>query len=124
MKRRKESIRRDHTETAFMVAFFAAGAGVSATEWVYYQATDVAFWDTWRLHPLSAFIGTLCFVCCLYGMQVLNGRRSPLRFLQPYTPLLGASGINVALRRNSLWLIPFAVLSIVWSVLQVRGSRR
>lgn len=123
MKRRRVNAQKDHTETAFLIAAATACAALMATEIIYSAATDVVFWDTWRLHPLSIFIGTVSFVCCLYSMQVLNQRRSPLGYLLPYTPLLGASGLNLALRRNSLWLIPFAVVSVLWSLLQVRTSR-
>ena len=124
MKRHRANNQKDHTETAFLIAASAACAGVIATEVIYSAATDVVFWETWRLHPLSIFIGILSFICCLYSMQILNGRKSPMRYLRPYTPLLGASGLNLVLKRNSLWLIPFAVISVLWSVLEVRTLRR
>ena len=124
MKRRRVNAQKDHTETAFLIAAATACAAVMATEIIYSAATDVVFWDTWRLHPLSIFIGILRFICCLYSMQILNGRKSPMRYLRPYTPLLGASGLNLVLKRNSLWLIPFAVISVLWSVLEVRTLRR
>jgi len=124
MKRRRANVQEDHTGMAFMIAAFAAVAALYATEWVYYNATDLAFWGTGHLHSLSLFIGTLSFVCCLYGLQVLNNRKSPTRYLHPYIPLLGVSGLNLALKRNNSWLIPFAVVSVLWSVFQVRTSRR
>jgi uncharacterized membrane protein YgdD (TMEM256/DUF423 family) len=124
MKRHRANVQTDHTETAFLIAASAAGAGIIGSEIIYSAATDVAFWDTWRLHPLSIFVGTASFIGCLYCMQVLNRRKSPMRYLGPYTPLLGASGINLVLKQNSLWLIPFAVIGVLWSMFQVHTSRR
>ena len=124
MRRRRANVQNDHTETAFLIAASAACAGIIGAEIIYGAATDVTFWETWRLHPLSIFTGCASFICCLYTMQVLNGRQSPMRYLSPYAPLLGASGLNLVLKQSSLWLIPFAVISVVWSVFQVRTSRR
>lgn len=112
--------KKDHTDTAFMIAAFAGCAAVAAAEDVYYFATDVVFWDTWRLHPSSVFIGTLVFLITLYLMQRLNNAKHALRYLGPYTPLLGASSANLALKLNGFWLLPVAALSIAWSVVQVR----
>ena len=74
---------------AFMVAAFAGCAAVAASEDIYYFATDVVFWNTWRLHPSSVFIGTLVFLVTLYLLQRLNNARNalPLR-LRPYAAAL------------------------------------
>ena len=107
---------------AFMVAAFAGCAAVAASEDIYYFATDVVFWNTWRLHPSSVFIGTLVFLVTLYLLQRLNNAKDALRCLGPYTPLLGASSANLALKLNGFWLLPVVVVSVIWSVLQVRGG--
>ncbi len=103
-----------------MIAAFAGCAAVAAAEDVYYFATDVVFWNTWRLHPSAVFIGTLVFLITLYLMQRLNNAKHALRYLGPYTPLLGASSANLALKLNGFWLLPIAAVSIAWSVVQVR----
>ena len=118
--RSREKDKKDHTDTAFMIAAFAGCAAVAAAEDVYYFATDIVFWNTWRLHPSSVFIGTLVFLITLYLLQRLNNVKHALRYLGPYTPLLGASGANLALKLNGFWLTPVVVLSVIWSVLQVR----
>ena len=105
-----------------MIAAFAGSAAFAACEDVYYFATDVVFWHTWRLHPSSAFIGTISFLIALYMLQRLNNARHALRYLGPYTPLLGASSANLALNLNGFWLLPVVAVSIAWSVLQVRGD--
>lgn len=107
---------------AFIIAAFAGCAAVAACEDVYYFATDVVFWNTWRLHPSSVFIGTLVFLIALYLLQRLNDAKHALRYLGPYTPLLGASTANLALKLNGFWLLPIAAASVTWSVLQVRGE--
>ncbi len=122
--RSREKYRKDHTDTAFMIAAFAGCAAVAACEDVYYFATDVVFWDTWRLHPSSMFIGTLTFLLTLYLLQRLNNVKHALRYLGPYTPLLGASSANLALKLNGFWLVPVVIVSVTWSVWQVRGLPR
>ena len=118
----RQGYKKDHTDTAFMIATFAGCAAVAACEDVYYFATDVVFWHTWRLHPSSVFVGTLVFLITLYLLQRLNNVKHALRYLGPYTPLLGASSANLALKLNGLWLLPVIAVSITWSVLQVRGE--
>lgn len=120
--RSREKYKKDYTDTAFMIAAFAGCAAVAASEDVYYFATDVVFWHTWRLHPSSVFIGTLVFLIALYLLQRLNNAKRALRYLGPYTPLLGASSANLALKLNGFWLLPVVAISITWSVLQVRGQ--
>ena len=120
--RSREKYKKDHTDMAFMVAAFAGCAAIAASEDVYYSATDVVFWNTWRLHPSSVFIGTLVFLIALYLLQRLNNAKHALRYLGPYTPLLGASSANLALKLNGFWLLPVVAFSVAWSVLQVRGD--
>jgi hypothetical protein len=115
--------KKDYTDTAFMIAAFAGCAAVAAAEDVHYFATDVVFWNTWRLQPTSVFIGTLVFLITLYLMQRLNNARHALRYLGPYGLLLGASGANLAVKLNGFWLLPVVAVSIVWSVMQVRELR-
>ena len=54
----------------------------------------------------------------------MNDRKHALHYLEPYTPLLGFSGANLALKVHTAWLLPVAAVSIVWSVLQVRRLRQ
>ena len=104
-----------------MIAAFSGCAIVVLVEDISYAATGVVFWNTGRFHPISVFLGTLTFLISLYVLQRLNDSKRALRYLQPYTPLLGASSANLALKLNSLWLLPVILLSIVWSVSQVRA---
>jgi len=95
--------------------------GFGAAEDFHYMATDIGFWNTWHFQPLSFFVGTLSFLAVLYLLLHLNGSKRPLRYLEPYTPLLGASGANLALKLNAAWLVPVTVFSVAWSVIQVRN---
>src|SRR5581483_4364219 len=103
--RSRERHIKDHSDTAFMIAAFAGCAAVAACEDFYYFASDVVFWHTWRLHPSSVFIGTLTFLVALYLLQRLNNAKHALRYLGPYTLLLGAASANLALKLNGFWLL-------------------
>jgi hypothetical protein len=123
-KRRKEwRQQQDQTGMAFAISGLFAGAIVALGEDVFYFATDVPFWDTWRFHPVSIFAGTLVFLGLLYLLLRMNDRAHAFQYLEPYMPLLGLSGANLALKLNSAWLLPVALACVVWSVFQVRRMR-
>jgi hypothetical protein len=109
---------------AFAIAGIFACAVVALVEDIFYFATDVPFWNTWRFHPISIFAGTIAFIVLLYLLQRMNNRERALQYLEPYLPLLGFSGANLALRLNTAWLLPVAFVSVVWSVAQVRKGTR
>jgi hypothetical protein len=107
---------------AFGIAGIFACAIVALVEDIFYSASDVPL-SSWRFHPISIFIGTLAFLSLLYLLQSMHDRERALLYLEPYTPLLGFSGINLALKLNVAWLVPVAVACIVWSMAQVRRLR-
>ena len=120
---RKRKEQNDHTGMAFGIAAIFALVIVEVVEDIFYFATDVPFWDTWRFHPVSIFSGTLAFLGLLYVLQRMQDREHALQYLEPYLPLLGLSGANLALKLNGLWLFPVAAACAVWSVAQVRRLR-
>ena len=105
-----------------IAAIFACGI-VGVAEDLYYFATDVVFWNTWRFHPASIFTGTVAFLGLSYFLLRMHDREHALRYLEPYMPLLGLSGANLALKVNGAWLLPVAFACAVWSVAQVRRLR-
>ena len=105
-----------------IAAIFACGI-VGVVEDMYYFATDVVFWNTWRFHPASIFTGTLAFLGLPYFLLRMHDREHALRYLEPYMPLLGLSGANLAFKLNGAWLLPVAFACAVWSVAQVRRLR-
>ncbi len=114
---------QDHTGTAFGIAAIFGLVIVEVVEDIFYFATDVPFWNTWRFHPASFFVGTLAFLGLLYVLQRMHDRQHALRYLEPFTPLLGLSGANLAFKLNAAWLLPVALGCAVWSVAQVRRLR-
>lgn len=124
MRRRiKERERRDSTDTAFVIAAIFAFASIALIEDGYYFATGVSFWSTLRFHPLSILVGMLSFLVLLYLLQRMNDRARALDYLKPYAPLLGFSALNIVLKLNTAWALPFAVVSVTGSVMQVRRLR-
>lgn len=105
-----------------IAAIFACGI-VGVAEDMYYFATDVVFWNTWRFHPASIFTGTVAFLGLSYFLLRMHDREHALRCLEPYMPLLGLSGANLAFKLNGAWLLPVAFGCAVWSVAQVRRLR-
>jgi hypothetical protein len=108
---------------AFAISGIFACALVEVVEDIFYFATDVPFWNTWRFHPVSIFVGTLAFLGLLYCLQRMNHQERALQYLEPYLPLLVFSGVNLALKLNAAWLLPGALFSVAWSVVQVRRLR-
>jgi hypothetical protein len=120
-RRRKEQ--QDHSAMAFGIAAIFAVVIVEVVEDIFYFATDVPFWNTWRFHPASIFAGTLAFLGLLYVLQRMHDREHALQYLGPYLPLLGLSGANLALKLNGVWLFPVALACAAWSVARVRRLR-
>jgi hypothetical protein len=57
---------QNHTGMPFAMSGIFACTIAAAVEDVFYSATDVAFWNTFRFHPVSIFAGTWLFsVCCM-----------------------------------------------------------
>ncbi len=108
---------------AFAISGIFACALVEVVEDVLYFAADVPFWNAWRFHPVSIFAGTLAFLGLLYILQRMNDPAHALQYLEPYIPLVGFSGANLALKLNPTWLLPVALFSVAWSVVQVRRLR-
>ena len=106
----------------WIAAIFGCGV-VGVVEDTYYFATDVVFWNTWRFHPASIFMGTLAFLGLLYFLMRMHEREHALRYLEPYIPLLGLSAANLALKLNGAWLLPVAFACALWSATQVRRLR-
>ena len=122
-RRRKDRAPEDHTEMAFIIAAIFACVVVAGVEDTLEIAPTAPLWDIWRYHPFSIFAGALTFISLLYLLQLVNDRQHALKYLEPYALLLGSSGANLAIKANSVWLLPVAVVSIVWSVFQVRRRR-
>ena len=122
-KRKERRQKKDHTGMAFAIAGLFTCAVVVLVEDIVYSVTDEPSWKTLRFHPVSIFVGTLVFLGLLYLLQRMNDRERAPQYLEPYLPLLGFSGLNLALKLNVVWLVLVAVASIVWSVAQVRRLR-
>ncbi len=122
-RRRKERRQDDHTGMAFAIAGVFGCALIAAIDDILYSATDAPFWSMWRFHPASIFAGTLAFLGLLYLLQRMNDPAHAFQYLGPYSPLLGLSGLNLALKLDGAWLLPVAVGCIVWSVVQARRLR-
>jgi len=116
--------REDHTQIAFVIAGIFACLVIAVIEDVSQSAASASSSGFWHFHPVSIFVGTLTFMGLMYFLQRMNDRKHALRYLEPYTLLLGLSGANLALKVNTAWLLPIAVVSIAWSVVQVRRLRQ
>jgi len=107
---------------AFIIAAIVACLAVAVVEDVLYFATGVPFWST-GFHAVSIFAGTAVFLGLLYFLQRMHDRRHALQYLEPYFPLLVATGANVVLKLNVAWLLPIAVACVFWSIVQMRKIR-
>jgi len=106
----------------WIAAIFACGI-VGVTEDIYYFATEIVFWNTWRFHPASIFLGTLAFLGLLYFLMRMHDRDHAALYLEPYVPLLVLSCANLVLKFNGAWLLPVAFAGALWSMAQVRRLR-
>jgi hypothetical protein len=106
---------------AFIISAIFSCATILVLEDGYYS--DRPFWGIWRFHSPSLFVGTAAFVGLLYFLQHMNDKRYALKYVQPYTPLLVFSGLNLVFKLSATWFALIAVMSISWSVYQVRRLR-
>ncbi len=105
----------------FIIAVIFSCATILVLEDGYYS--DRPFWGNWRFHLPSLFVGTAAFVGLLYFLQYLNDKRYALKYVEPYAPLLVFSGLNLVFKLSAIWFALIAVMSISWSVFQVRRLR-
>jgi hypothetical protein len=120
-RRHKDRTQEDHTAMAFIISAIFSCATILVLEDGYYS--DRPFWGIWRFHSPSLFVGTAAFVGLLYFLQHMNDKRYALKYVQPYTPLLVFSGLNLVFKLSATWFALIAVMSITWSVYQVRRLR-
>ena len=106
---------------AFIIAVIFSCATIIVLEDGFYS--DRPFWGIWHFHLLSLFVGTSAFMGLLYFLQHMNDKRYALKYVQPYTPLLVFSGLNLVFKLSATWFALIAVMSITWSVYQVRRLR-
>jgi hypothetical protein len=84
------------------------------------EGSPESFLRTWRIQPVSMFVGAVVYVAMLYLLQLLNDRERALKYVYPYVPLVVFSGINLTLRVNPLWVAIVALACFGGSVLQIR----
>ncbi|MGA2371696.1 MAG: hypothetical protein ACLPPV_22585 [Candidatus Korobacteraceae bacterium] len=121
-RKRKDKQQEDQSQMAFIIAAIVACLAVAVVEDILYFATGVPFWST-GFHPVSIFAGSAVFLGLLYFLQRMHDRRHALQYLEPYFPLLVATGANVVLKLNTVWLLPIALACVFWSVAQMRKIR-
>ena len=81
-----------------------AAAAVAEDLRYFAEGSPDSFLQTWRIQPVSMFVGSLVFVTTLYLLQRLNDRQHALNYVFPYVPLVVFSGIDLAARLNPLWV--------------------
>ena len=116
--RRREQSHVDYTATAFVIAAVLSVAALISLEDSFYS--DRPFWKTWHFHAPTLLAGAVTFVGLLYFLQYMNDTRHAVKYVEPYVPLLLFSGINIMLRASAIWFALIALVSISWSVFQVR----
>ena len=120
-RRRKDRTHQDHTTMAFIIAVIFSCATILVLEDGYYS--DRPFWGIWHFHLPSLFVGTGVFVGLLYFLQHMNDRKYALKYVEPYSLLLLFSGLNLVFKLSAAWFALIAVVSVSWSVFQVRRLR-
>ena len=111
----------DHTAMAFIIAVVLSLTALISLEDSFYS--DPPFWKTWHFHAPTLLAGIVVFVGLLYVLQYVNDKRHALKYVEPYAPLLLFSGINIMFKLSAGWFAVIAVVSISWSVFQVRRLR-
>ena len=106
----------------------AAIAGVLAAAVVedlryFAEGSPESFLQTWRIQPVSMFVGSIVFVAILYMLQLLNDHERALKYVYPYAPLVLISGANLAVKLNPMWVVAVALVCAGCSFLQVRIMR-
>ena len=100
---------------------FAAAAVVEDLRY-FAEGSPDSFLQTWRIQPVSMFVGSLLFVTTLYLLQRLNDRQHALNYVFPYVPLVVFSGLDLAIRLNPLWVGAVAALCFGWSIVQIYST--
>lgn len=106
----------------FAIAAIAAVTAAAVVEDLRYfaEGSPESFLRTWRIQPVSMFIGSVVYVVTLYLLQLLHDRRHAVKYVYPYVPLLAFSGVDVAIRLSPLWIAFVALVCVGCSILQVR----
>jgi drug/metabolite transporter (DMT)-like permease len=126
MSRKRKA--RDRGGDMLMPFGIAAIAGVLAAAVVedlryFADGSPESFLQTWRIQPVSMFVGSLVYVAMLYMLQLLNDRERALKYVYPYVPLVLFSAANLAIRLNPVWVAVVALVCAGCSLLQVRVVR-
>jgi len=121
-KKRKTRDRRDDLLMSFGIAAIAGVLAAAVVEDLRYfaEGSPDSFLLTWRIQPLSMFIGSLAYIGVLYMLQLLHDREQALKYVYPYVPLVLFSGANLGMRLNPVWVALVALLCAACSFLQVR----
>ena len=119
---------RDRGGDMVMPFGIAAIAGVLAAAVVedlryFAEGSPESFLHTWRVQPVSIFVGSLVFIAILYLLQLLNERERALKYAYPYVPLVLLSGANLAVKLNPVWVVAVAAVCAGCSFLQVHVAR-
>lgn len=106
----------------FAIAAIAAVTAAAVVEDLRYfaEGSPESFLQTWRIQPVSMFIGSLVYVVTLYLLQLLNDRKHAVKYVIPYVPLVAFSGADLAIRLNPVWVAVVALVCVGCSILQVR----
>jgi hypothetical protein len=120
-KKRNPAERGNITILTFgMAAVVGVLAAAVAEDLRYFaEGSPDSFLQTWRIQPVSMFVGSLVFVTTLYLLQRLNDRQHALNYVFPYVPLVVFSGLDLAIRLNPLWVAVVAAACLGWSILQI-----
>ena len=121
-RKRNSRVHGDVTSLTFGIAVIVGGVAAAVVEDLRYfaEGSPESFLQTWRIQPVSMFVGSLVFVATLYLLQRLNDRPRALNYVFPYVPLLIFSGIDLAVRMNPLWVAAVALACVGCSILQIR----
>jgi hypothetical protein len=103
-RKRKARSQQDHTFMAFSIAALSGLTVIALAEDIRYfaEGSPESFLQTFRVQPISMFVGSLAFVTILYLLQRLNDREHALDYVYPYVLLVAVSAFDLALRFNSV----------------------
>ena len=119
---RKARDRNDGMLKPFVIAAIVAVTTAAVVEDLRYfaEGSPESFLQTWRIQPVSMFIGSLVYVVALYLLHFLNDRRHAVKYVIPYAPLVALSTADLAIRLSPLWIAFVALVCVGCSILQVR----
>ena len=122
-RKRKAHGGGDDRAMTFGIAAIVGVTAVAVAEDLRYfaEGSPESFLRTWRIQPVSMFVGSLVYVGMLYVLQLLNDRERALKYVYPYLKLLFLSGADLAIRLNPVWVGAVALLCVGCSILQVRS---